>query len=85
MSMDSENTLPPLGQAIRELRGVWRNQQQFADEVGVSRVTVSIWESGGAISLPYLQSLVGLGLSPAYLLEPQAPANPTAGSEDAVA
>lgn len=69
-------------QAIRALRGP-RTQQQFAAEVGATRVAISRWESGGEVSIRFARRLVELGLDVAYVL-PSAPAatSATAGTSE---
>jgi transcriptional regulator with XRE-family HTH domain len=58
-----------LARAIRELRGFYRTQEQFALEVGVTRAALARWETGATTpSLSHLQTLYALGLSPKFLL-----------------
>jgi len=55
--------------AIKNLRGPGRTQETFARDVGVARQQVVLWEAGKSEpSIVNLQRLVGLGLSPKFLL-----------------
>ena len=57
-----------LSKAIRRLRGFDMNQQEFAELVGVGRLTISKWETGDwQPSLVNLRRLVELGLPQEYL------------------
>ena len=54
-----------LGQAIRAHRRL-RSQQEFADSLGVSRITVSKWETGDAIpQIRHARRLIDSGMDPA--------------------
>jgi transcriptional regulator with XRE-family HTH domain len=59
-----------IAQEIRALRACrTQTQDQFAREVGVTRQQVVLWESGkSSPSIANLQALVGLGLSPEFLM-----------------
>lgn len=74
-----EAAMKPLTIAIRELRGE-RSQESFAHHLGVTRITVSTWESGAfEPSVESLRALVRAGLDPAYLLGDGVPRQKAAG------
>ena len=51
-----------IGSAIRDLRGL-RTQQEFANLLGVSRITVARWETNETLpSFRHARPLVALGL-----------------------
>jgi transcriptional regulator with XRE-family HTH domain len=59
-----------IGKAIRNLRGL-DSQEMLAERLGVSRITVTRWESGEAVpSLRHARQLVALGLDAELFLQP---------------
>ena len=63
-----EGHMESLPRAIRRLRGFDMTQLQFAEEVGVSRISIAKWESGVVSpGLENLRRLVELGLPQEYL------------------
>lgn len=66
--------LPPIHEAIRSL-AAGATQDDFAGRVGCSRGRVNRWMNGRETpGIAYLQTLVRIGLDPAYLLGEAAPA-----------
>lgn len=38
-----------IGRRLRELRGVWRTQQEVADATGIDRSRISLYETGSKV------------------------------------
>ena len=38
-----------IGRRLRELRGVWRTQQEVADATGIDRSRISLYETGAKV------------------------------------
>jgi transcriptional regulator with XRE-family HTH domain len=62
-----------IGIAIRDIRGL-RTQQEFADLLGVSRITVARWETDEALpAFRHARQLVAHGLDEAMYLRAARP------------
>jgi DNA-binding XRE family transcriptional regulator len=66
---DGGNIVTRFQEELRALRGL-RTQEQFAQELGVTRVTVAVWETGAGVpKLRNARKLVERGMNPSVVLE----------------